>query len=105
MLMCYIIFLDLLLRHFWTQIAIQSVPQDCIVENPVVVLDNNSQGDSHNETHSISRLSVTAYRRCKKAVLLNSTLNALFILLLKNILVLINHSSAVNYVKYIFTLF
>ena len=72
---------------------------------PVIVRDNNSQTDSHYKTRSVSQLSITAYRRFNKTVPLNSTLNAVFILFLKNSLVLINHSSAAKYVKYIFTLF
>ena len=76
-----------------------------IVGNPVVVRDNNSQNVSHNKARSVSQFSITAYRRFNKPVLLNSTLNAVFILFFKNILVLINHLSAAKYVKYIFTLF
>ena len=75
------------------------------VGNFVVARDNNSQNDSHNKTRSNSQFSITAYRRFNKTGLLNSTLNAVFILFVKNILVLINHSSAANYVKYIFTRF
>ena len=75
------------------------------VGNTVVVRDNNSQNDGHNKTRSKSQSSIIAYRRFNKTVLLNSTLVVVFILFLKNILVLFNHSSAANYVNCILTPF
>ena len=75
------------------------------VGNTVVVRDNNSQNDSHNKTRSNSQSSIIAYGRLNKTVLLNSTLVVVFILFLKNILVLFNHSSAANYVNDILTPF
>jgi len=37
------------------------------VGNTLVFRDNNSQNDSHNETHSTSKSSITAYRRFNKS--------------------------------------